>query len=360
MENINAKKDSIWTESLWHHYGMNVKYFCKGIPFYLHSKRCLVSTTAKRECIVLDPGIQCDNLGDEVISHYCREIFSELNFRILASLPTQVSLTSKQRVCLNRYREVLKIFSGTNGLITHIFRSHQWIHPDKDLGHLLLMGVGVDRYGERMDWATEKFYKCYLEKNYLHSVRDSWTEHFLKMMGIDNVVNTACPTMWKLTPEFCSKIPTRKSDTVVATVTDYAANTDNDWYMLDALLEHYRNVYLWLQGAGDETYVNQYPQVNRIKFIHHSLKAYMEFLASHEVDYVGTRLHAGIMALNYGKRTLIIAVDKRGSAIADDTGLPVLSRHNLCDLENNITQSRKTEIILPKRNIKEWKAQFDH
>ena len=65
-----------------------------------------------------------------------------------------------------------------------------------------------------------------LDSTYLHSVRDSYTEKKLKQIGIDNVINTSCPTMWRLTEEFCSHIPCKKQDTVVTTITDYRKNIE--------------------------------------------------------------------------------------------------------------------------------------
>ena len=37
-------------------------------------------------------------------------------------------------------------------------------------------------------------------------------------MGIQNVLNTGCPTMWRLTPEYCATIPTQKAKNVVFTL----------------------------------------------------------------------------------------------------------------------------------------------
>ena len=52
-------------------------------------------------------------------------------------------------------------------------------------------------------------------------------------------------------------------------------------------------------------------------------------MANTEFDYVGTRLHAGILALNYRKRTLIIAVDNRAAEMKTDINLPVIARGDL-------------------------------
>ena len=43
-------------------------------------------------------------------------------------------------------------------------------------------------------------------KKYIHSVRDSFSEQMLNSMGITNVINTGCPTMWGITKELCQDI----------------------------------------------------------------------------------------------------------------------------------------------------------
>jgi len=77
------------------------------------------------------------------------------------------------------------------------------------------------------------------------------------------------------------------------------------------------------------------------------------------LDFVGTRLHAGIHALNLGHRTIIVAIDNRAKEMGKDTNLPIISREDVIDkLEGMINSEIKTEILLPKENIKRWKDQF--
>ena len=85
-----------------------------------------------------------------------------------------------------------------------------------------------------------------------------------------------------------------------------------------------------------------------------------EVLDSDEsLDYIGTRLHAGIRALNKKRRTLVISIDNRARAIADDTNLPILERAKLKDrLSEEIYQERVAEIHIPENGIKRWKGQF--
>ena len=169
------------------------------------------------------------------------------------------------------------------------------------------------------------------------------------------MVNTACPTMWNLTPDFCRNINRYKTDDVITTVTEYD-RSPIDFAVLDLLLEKYRNVYLWLQGEKDLPYIKMYKQYNKLKIVDYSLSAYNDVLKRKNIEYVGTRLHGGIHALNQGLRTLIIAVDGRGQTIGKDTNLPTIKREEAIDkLESLILMPRETYISLPMENIELWR-----
>jgi hypothetical protein len=87
-----------------------------------------------------------------------------------------------------------------------------------------------------------------------------------------------------------------------------------------------------------------------------NLTAYDEFLANEETDYVGSRLHGGIRALQFKKRTLVVGIDHRSIEIANDTRLPVLRREHMKELDRWINGRFSTEINLPTENISNWKA----
>lgn len=96
-----------------------------------------------------------------------------------------------------------------------------------------------------------------------------------------------------------------------------------------------------------------------MNIINATLEDYNKFLESHETDYIGTRLHAGIHALNYKKRSIIISIDNRANEIAKDTNLPIIQRENITSqLEAKIKSNWKTDINLPLENINKWKKQF--
>ncbi|MEI3046520.1 MAG: polysaccharide pyruvyl transferase family protein [Romboutsia timonensis] len=69
-------------------------------------------------------------------------------------------------------------------------------------------------------------YSKILSKNYIHSVRDERTKRFVEELGY-KAINTGCPTMWKFNDEFCKEVPTKKSDKVIFTLTDYSHDREN-------------------------------------------------------------------------------------------------------------------------------------
>ncbi|MBO5140007.1 MAG: hypothetical protein J6B76_05055, partial [Peptococcaceae bacterium] len=77
------------------------------------------------------------------------------------------------------------------------------------------------------------------------------------------------------------------------------------------------------------------------------------------VDYVGTRLYAGIHALNHKVRSIILAVDNRATEMGRDVNLPVIQRSEIAKtLENKINSEFATDIQIKQDNIESFKAQF--
>ncbi|MEY8735978.1 polysaccharide pyruvyl transferase family protein [Lactobacillus sp. AN1001] len=308
---------------------------------------------------ILDTGLASDNLGDLIINYYCGKVFDELNMSIKNSIPTHRKPTKSELKSLKETN--LKIVTGTNILNSTMNRMAVWKLPSNitALQNVCLMGVGWSGYTEKENYYTRNLLEYMLSKTYLHSVRDSYTENKLRKLGIENVVNTACPTMWNLTEEYCRDIPTTKSSNVVTTITDYDQDRENDWFMLDTLLELYSNVYVWIQGDNDEKYLDSYPRKDELLKVSNSLEAYNKLLEKEDLDYVGTRLHAGVHALNYKRRSLIISIDNRAREIARDTGLPIIERKQLQNsLRERILSNIDISIRLPEENIKYWKQQF--
>ena len=116
---------------------------------------------------------------------------------------------------------------------------------------------------------------------------------------------------------------------------------------------------MWIQGRNDQKYLERLRRPTNLQLIPATLEAYENRLTQGNIDYVGTRLHAGIFALNHQVRSIIISVDNRAAEIANDTNLPVLQRNQIEEeLEKWIIGTWKTNIYLKQDNIERFKAQL--
>jgi polysaccharide pyruvyl transferase WcaK-like protein len=207
---------------------------------------------------------------------------------------------------------------------------------------------------------TKYLLKRILSNKILHSVRDSQAENMLKSIGIDNVLNTGCMTMWQLTKKHCQNIPKNKADCVVFTLTDYNKDIVKDQLLIDILNKNYNKVYFWPQGSGDLVYIKKMKNILKIEVLGGNLFSYDELLDNKNItlDFIGTRLHAGIRALQKSRRSIILGIDNRAEEKKKDFKLKVLSRNNINELENILINDFKTEINLNEENINKWKNQF--
>ena len=124
------------------------------------------------------------------------------------------STITHDKISTNSYNLIKKsdysIIGGSNLLSSNMNEYNQWkinLFDSFYLSNIILMGVGWWQYQKRPNLYTKFLMKTVLSKTLLHSVRDSYAESKLKELGIENVINTGCPTMWDLNKEHCSKIP---------------------------------------------------------------------------------------------------------------------------------------------------------
>jgi len=335
------------------------------------------------------PWIGTENLGDKIIQLYCNDVLSNLfPHTFMVDIPTRNRLINKNyvqlknsdysfvcgtnllnshmkrnqswNITLDNIRKQLLLINGKRNFIKHPFSAFETVRTmDKFFDNNILFGVGWGAYQDTPDNYTKKLLKLILSSSTLHSVRDSYTENKLKQCGINNVINTGCPTMWNLTSSFCKSIDSTKSNNVITTLTNYNRNYQNDSVLLNLLLKSYKNVYIWIQAAEDYEYLKDLGYEKKLKIIAPTLEDYSSVLEQNDIEYIGTRLHAGIFALNHKKRTLIVGVDNRSFEIAKDTNLPVIRRNQDLDkLEDLINNNRETNIVIPEANINIWKKQF--
>jgi polysaccharide pyruvyl transferase WcaK-like protein len=313
---------------------------------------------------LFDTSIASLNIGDGIIMDAVREHLQPLITDQMVTMSTH-SPNGKPGRKITKKSDY-SIIGGTNLLASHLRKFNQWKFSYLDLiglNNVVLMGVGWWQYQAKPDLYTKLIYRKILSANMLHSVRDSYTEKMLKSIGIDNVINTGCMTMWNLTPEHCSLIPSKKSDSVIFTITDYNPDIANDTNLIKTLLENYKLVTFWPQGAGDIGYFTKLiaanPQFKQVVILNATLDAYNDFLSTHNTDYIGTRLHAGVRALQFKRRTIIIGIDNRAKEKAKDFNIVVVDRNTEMALASLINKSLEMNIQLPIENIEKWKSQFN-
>jgi polysaccharide pyruvyl transferase WcaK-like protein len=314
---------------------------------------------------VFDPGVMngpngvSSNLGDliirEAVLNELGDVFGDATTTCVSShewLPASAvaSLRSADLVFVG----------GTNLLSSNMNRYRQWkinLRSAVRIRRAVLLGVGWWQYQKPANLYTRCLLWTALSGKYLHSVRDEYTKEKLKQAGIHNVLNTGCPTMWRLTPALLSKIPITKADTALCATTDYNKNPALDLAFLTAVGRLYKRVFIWPQGSQDTEYLSELRV--RAEILPHSYDALLQFLNSDvHFDYIGTRLHAGIRCLNAGKRSLVIIVDNRGREISRDTGLHCVERGDLNALEQWVRVPMPVVLKLNTQAIEKWKSQF--
>lgn len=316
---------------------------------------------------LLDTAIGSTNKGDEIIMRCIEEELEYLSKKyFVLKAPTHLNSFSGLE-CIGSLpdsaREIkeskYKFVCGTNLLSNNMLhRSNQWdinIFNCRPLEGCVLMGVGA-LSGTSLNSYTRRLYKKVLSSEYIHSVRDEKAYKIVTDLGL-KCLHTGCATLWKLTPEFCKEIPKTKSEKVVFTLTDYRKNADYDKCMIDIIKESYKEKFFWIQGTHDLEYLETLTSTEDIHIIEPQVGAYEKVLAQ-GVDYIGTRLHAGIYAMRNGARSIIIVIDDRMNAMANNISNNCILQKNMDMLQSKIYSEIDTYINLDWKMIKEWKEQF--
>ena len=189
----------------------------------------------------------------------------------------------------------------------------------------IAIGCGSDTNAKKMDLYTKSMYKKIFSKEYIHSVRDERTKRLLESIGV-KAINTGCPTLWGFTPELCKEIPRKKADKVVFTLTFYNKDLEVDQKLIDILNKNYKEIYFWVQGSEDLEYLNSFNGIKNIKIVNPTLDAYRELLEKGDIDYVGTRLHAGIYAMKHKVRSIILAIDNRARDMSETYNINTIDK----------------------------------
>lgn len=326
---------------------------------------------------IFDTSSGSGNIGDSIIMESVERELNEIitDYSIFQfKVPTHSRITPEQRESIKKSK--LKIVCGTN-LFRMRYRpfkltSNPWkirVTDIKDLNNTLFFGVGTTILPKKDDIIHKTAYKLaekysgylwnkILNKEIPHSVRDQETCEMLKRIGIKNVINTGCPTLWNLDENHCKNIPTKKGKNVILTITGKA--TENIYLKyLEIAMKNYEKVFMWPQSIVDIPYMEKVKNLfgNKVEILAATLKAYDEVLENEEsLDYIGSRLHGGIRALQHKRRSIIIAIDSRARSFRNDFNLPVIDNKNLSDLDTMINSEFRTEIKLKSDRIEEFKS----
>lgn len=325
-----------------------------------------------KSAIVFDTAIGTSNLGDEIILHCLEEQMSFiLDNCFIMRFGTHVKNLPKARYFFGSqklqfaYEADFKIIMGTNLLSRDIKQTQgQWPIDKLDCwlyDNCIMAGVGTTLGEGTTTNYSKKIYKKILRPDFYHSVRDEESKHMLEEIGF-KAVNTGCPTLWKMTPDFCKEIPIQKSERVIFSLSGYKAqqNRARDLDLIRILRENYDELYFWAQTTRDEPYLNTFEGVDDIPRIH-SLKKYEDILSTGNIDYVGTRLHGGVYAMQHKVRSIIISIDHRARGFHDTNNLCICERDDIPEkLADMINGNIVTDIHLRQEDIDFWKSQFNN
>jgi polysaccharide pyruvyl transferase WcaK-like protein len=323
--------------------------------------RAIASRTSLSKVTILDTAAAGTNLGDQIIMEAVRDETAAL-FADYATftVATHEWMGAQSRRLIRQ--SDWTIAGGTSLLSSRMwFRANWKVKPIDALSHLdvVLLGAGWYQYQGAADPLSRWMLRSLLSRKRLHSVRDSYALAKLASIGMTNAVNTGCPTLWRLSAEHCARLPRRKAESVLTTVNSYPKLFDReaDRRMLAILRQSYRNVYLWIQTHSDFEYARALDP--NLAFVNPSLSALDAVLASElDIDYVGNRLHAGIRALQKGRRAIIVEIDNRAREMGRDFGLPTVERTDFAKLGHMIGEHAEIAVRPPWAEIERWKRQF--
>lgn len=300
----------------------------------------------------LDPSLNSRNTGDQIIAD---AVYQELEETLLDAeivrLPTQTFLRKSERHLAKSCDKF--IVGGTNLLNGNIPRYIQWrLDPASYAtykGRVSTMGVGWWQYQATANGLSKHVWRKILSEG-INSVRDTYTAKRLAEFGVSSV-NTSCPTVWRLPAS--TPAPAAVPSRVLMTITDYHKDPKRDIRLIRGLRDRYKEVLVWPQGSQDRDYLTGLDP--EIKFLGPELSDFDSALVDRDVDYVGTRLHAGIRALQFGVKSTILAIDNRATEISRDIGISIMSNSlNEKDWEQ-VDRRDSLTLAIPHAAIGQWK-----
>ncbi len=322
-----------------------------------------------RRIILFDTSIATENLGDEIIMESAeRELAPVIRDDFIYHLPTHLvpvpllhqASSGKRKLCDHAD---FKFICGTNLFWADMRHLNPLLNANllnaRPFRRSVLFGVGIDqeRCKKGLDAYSRSLWKTILSKETVHSARDDRTVEFLEQLGL-KAVNTGCPTLWMLTPEHCAKIPVKKAEKVVFTLSNTGGiHPENDRELIGLLRRSYKEVWFFAQTYDSYRRMLTYEHADEIRLVPAGLDGYRKFLREQDVDYVGTRLHGGIFAMQQGKRAVILKVDHRADDFAK-FGITQVDQFDLKAVEERIHSEFKTQVTVDYGKIADWLGQF--
>ena len=359
-----------------------LRYCCLDITRRITMFKRLLIGRRKQVFCLFDVTIGTDNLGDEIIMLYGRKAIAELmDLSRYKEIDIATHTAPNEKELREIQRADVRLVCGTNIICPNLKKYSLWRFPENPrLYHDVIgMGIGMNSYGD-IDEYSAAVYSNLFHKKLPVSVRDEYTKTMLGRIGMTNVINTHCVSMWNRKETHLHGIPEKKPENVVFTLTAHRRDRTSDLALIRMLRKNYRTVYFWPQGEKDLEYLRILEEEERTGkasagsaanelltsgaaaiVLPRTLSAFENLLKKGDTDYIGTRLHGGIHALNLKARSFIIIVDNRAAEISRDTNLPCFSRQkDWSGLEKTIREPYRISLNINWQEIEKWKQAIRH
>lgn len=159
------------------------------------------------------PHISSANQGDVVISQAITNILSS-TIPDYQQIPIQTHDHLSYHSWKHLARSRLSFLCGSNLLDSLLPFRRQWKFREIDFifsPKIILFGVGWKSYDIKPSLYTKLLLRAILHPKALHSVRDNHTKSVLNELGFTNIINTSCPTLWRITPQLTNSLPSKKT-----------------------------------------------------------------------------------------------------------------------------------------------------
>ena len=98
--------------------------------------------------------------------------------------------------------------------------------------------------------------------------------------------------------------------------------------------------------------------IEGIKIVGSSLSEYGDVLDSGNIEYVGTRLHGGVFAMQHKVRSLIVNIDNRARNMSKVNNFNIIERDDIEELEDKINSRFETNVRMDYELLDNWLSQF--